>query len=102
VHCIYIVSMKKNDQVNFRGTTDEIRDFKKACDLIGVKASLVIRDLCKGAIPYIKAQCKDGRWRPPVLITERQAGMIDVHADVLQIHNGNGHQVIKTRKERRG
>lgn len=74
--------MKKTFNLNVRVADSEWNVFRKACETVGVKASPVIRDLCRALVPYIADQCKDGRWRPPVLITERQAGALDIHAEI--------------------
>lgn len=80
--------MKKLGQVNIRTSEEEQVAFRSACSTAGVKASAVIRDLCKAAVPYMESQCRDGRWRPPVLITEAQAVRSEIRAEVVQEHNG--------------
>jgi hypothetical protein len=97
--------MKKISRIDFRGTPEEMQGFKASCDACGVKASAVIRDLCRAATFYMKENCQDGRWRPPVLITERESARLDtrlVSGEVVQIHNGNGHQKAQNARKRRG
>lgn len=69
--------MKKANQIRLRIDDADREVFITACDSIGLNFSAVIRDLCKAVVPYIDGQCKDGRWRPPVLITERQAAICE-------------------------
>ena len=41
-----------------------------------------------------------GRWRPPVLITEREAGRYDIQGDIVQVASGDGNrQVAKLRRK---
>lgn len=89
---------KKTARIEFRETPEQVDAFAQACKNAGLHASDVIRDLCKAATPYMQTNCTDGRWRPPVLITERQAALLDAKAEIVQIHNGKGHQVARTRK----
>jgi hypothetical protein len=50
--------------------------FRAACDAAGMKASAVIRDLCKAALPYMARYCQDGRWFPPRLEPERPTSAV--------------------------
>lgn len=63
---------KKSFNLNIRVADEDWCEFKNACDQTGVSASTVIRDLCKGAIPYMVSQCPDGRWRPPALVDQEE------------------------------
>jgi hypothetical protein len=76
--------------------------FRDACLATGAKASAVIRDLCKAAVPYMADNCRDGRWRPPVLITERQAAALDARPEVQQVVTGHRNHVRQVAKVRKG
>jgi len=89
VHCHYISGMKRADNIQVRGTPEELGAFRDACARQGVHVSDVIRDLCKAAIPYMAQHCPTGRWIAPLLVPY---GACDKAAGVVQVHNGKGHQ----------
>jgi hypothetical protein len=68
--------MKKQGRLDLRGTSEEMDAFRAACDAAGMKASAVIRDLCKAAVPYMARYCQDGRWFPPRLEPERPTSAV--------------------------
>lgn len=97
--------MKNNKVVRLRVDDEANNAFESACSKCGISMSAVIRDLCRAATLYMAANCQDGRWRPPVLITERESARLDartVSGEVIQIHNGNGHQKAQNARKRRG
>lgn len=90
---------KMGKRVEFRSDPERWAAFTAACEALKVDPSSVIRDLCTAAIPYMAQNCPPGRWIAPSLVP---FGACDKAAEVVQVHNGNGHQVAKTRKTRRG
>lgn len=72
---------------------DVKKAFQDACRQHGIKASEVIRDLCVAAIPYISANCPQGRWVAPALVPFGNSA-----PGVVQVHTGNGHQLTKVKK----
>jgi len=90
--------MKKANQIRIRIDDEDRTVFINACDSMGLNFLAVLRDLCKAVVPYINTQCTDGRWHPPVLISERQAAIYDEKSKIIQVHNGNGHQIVKEKK----
>lgn len=99
-HCFFLTlyirytTVKKVKQVNIRADPEELASFRDACKAHGVKASVVIRDLCAAAIPYMGEHCPANRWITPRLVP---FGAVTA-AEVLQVHNGKGHQVVRMKK----
>jgi hypothetical protein len=94
--------MKKDTYWQVRVAPDENAAFRTTCDSIGVKASAVIRDLCRASIPYMSAHCRDGRWRAPVLITERQAAVMEMQTEAMAIQRrseGNSGELIPAKSK---
>jgi hypothetical protein len=87
--------MKRADNIQVRGTPEELGAFRDACARQGVHVSAVIRDLCAAAIPYMAEHCKPGRWISPSLVPY---GACEKAAEVVQVHNGKGHQKASVKK----
>jgi hypothetical protein len=60
--------MKKTGQINFKLDPEALAVFKRSCKERGIMASVVIRDLCAAAIPYMAEHCPAGRWIAPELV----------------------------------
>jgi hypothetical protein len=75
--------MKKTFNLNIRIADEDWQKFREACEKLGIKSSAVVRDLAKAALPYMQTECRDGRWRPPVFITERQAALMEASAGIV-------------------
>ena len=69
---------KKVGRLDLRGTPEEVDRFQAACAAVGATRSAVIRDLCRAAVLYIAEHCKDGRWHPPVLLTETDTAVLQL------------------------
>jgi hypothetical protein len=87
--------MKKMGQINFRIDDDLKAEFARVHNQEGKSrdASETIRELMRSAIRYYD---KYGNLYPPWdLVAGSRAGEGSTTAHVIQVHNGNGHQVLK-------
>lgn len=87
--------MKKIGRVEIRVEPAAWDSFETACDTHGVSKAAIIRDLCAAAIPYMAEHCPAGRWIAPTLVPYGAGPK----AEVLQVHNGKGHQRATVRRK---
>jgi hypothetical protein len=87
---------KMDRRVEFRADPDAWSQFTEACEAARVDPSAIIRDLCAAAIPYMAQHCPRGRWIAPSLVP---FGACDKAAEVVQVHNGKGHQRASVKRK---
>lgn len=73
--------MKKADRLQMRGEPAEMEAFRNACASAGLKASAVMRHLCRAAIPYMATYCQGGTWYPPRLVPDVPAAALRMVAE---------------------